>query len=137
MKLFSKLNKFNDEGLLLLRVVLGIIFLVHGTMKWSMWGMSPSEQLPEAMLTILKILSVAEPLGGIALILGFLTPIAIIGLSIIMLGAMNAKITMLHLHFMEQQTAGWEFDFLILGSLICLLFSGAGKFSVDRLITKN
>ncbi|MBI4428791.1 MAG: DoxX family protein [Ignavibacteriales bacterium] len=71
------------------------------TAKWSMWGMEASDQMPSSMLTIMKILSIAEPLGGLAMILGFLTPLAAVGLSIVMLGAINMKIFAWGLKFME------------------------------------
>ncbi len=137
MKLFSKLTRFSDTGILVLRFAIGIIFLVHGTMKWSMWNMQPSEQLPASMLAILKILSIAEPLGAVAIILGFLTPYAALGLSIIMVGAITIKINMMNLGFMAQQSTGWEFDFLVLTSLVSILFVGAGKFSLDRRLSKE
>jgi uncharacterized membrane protein YphA (DoxX/SURF4 family) len=44
--MFKKLYSYSDFGLLLLRVVVGVIFIVHGMAKWSMWGMTPSEQMP-------------------------------------------------------------------------------------------
>jgi len=137
MRFISNLNRFGDAGRLVLRLAIGIIFLVHGTMKWSMWNMEPSEQLSASMLTIIKILSIAEPLGGVAIILGLLTPYAAIGLSIIMIGAINAKINLMNIGFAAQQTTGWEFDFLILSGLVCILFIGAGKFSVDGRLSKE
>ncbi|MBI3004846.1 MAG: DoxX family protein [Ignavibacteriales bacterium] len=137
MKWLTGLTRFNDTGLLCLRLAIGSIFLVHGTAKWSMWGMEPSEQLPAAMLTIMKILSVAEPLGAVAVVLGFLTPLAAVGLSIVMLGAINMKIFAMGLKFMEMQSTGWEFDFLIFCALVCVLTSGPGKYSVDMRMRKG
>ena len=137
MKWFTGLTRFNEVGLLILRRAIGSIFLVHGTAKWGMWGLEPSEQLPAAMLTIMKILSVAEPLGGVAMILGFLTPFAAVGLGIVMLGAINTKISAMGLKFMEMQSAGWEFDFLIFCSLVCILTSGPGRYSVDKRMLKS
>lgn len=132
MAFLSGLTRFNNFGLLILRLAVGTIFLVHGLMKWSMWSMQPSEQIPASMLTIAKILSIAEPLGAVAIILGFLTPFAAIGLSIVMIGAINLKMNVMNLGFTEQQGTGWEFDFLILACLVTLLFTGAGKFSLGR-----
>jgi putative oxidoreductase len=120
-----------------LRLAIGVIFIAHGTMKWSMWGMEPSEHMSSAMLTIFKILSIAEPLGAVAIMLGFLTRVAAIGLSIIMIGAINSKINVMNIGFMARQGTGWEFDFLILSSVICLLFLGAGKISVDKILSKE
>jgi len=49
MKIFSKLTRFSDWGLLAIRLGVGIVFIAHGTLKWSTWGMQPSEQLPASM----------------------------------------------------------------------------------------
>lgn len=136
MKLLPNLTRFGDFGLVALRLAIGIIFLVHGTLKWKMWGMEPSENLSAAMLTIFKILSIAEPLGAGAIIVGFLTPYAAIGLSIIMIGVLNLKINVMHLGFMARQGTGWEFEIMILAGLLCLLLLGPGKISVDTRLFK-
>ena len=137
MRLFSSLNKFNDLGLLALRLGIGIIFIKHGVFKWQMWGMQPSDQLPASMLMLFKILSVAEPLGGLSMIAGFLTPLAAIGMSVLMVGVINMKINVMHVGFIAGQTTGWEFDFLVLCSALCLLFTGPGKISLERLVSRE
>jgi putative oxidoreductase len=137
MKLIPNLTRFGDAGLVFLRLAIGIIFLVHGTMKWKMWGMETSEHLSASMLTIFKILSIAEPLGAIGVIIGLLTPYATIGLSTVMIGVIIRKISVMHLSFMQHQGTGWEFEFMILAGLICLLFVGPGKFSLDKRLFKE
>ena len=132
MKLVPNLSRFGDFGLVALRLAIGIIFLVHGTLKWKMWAMEPSESLSASMLTIFKILSIAEPLGAIGIIIGLLTPYAAIGLSTVMIGVIIRKISVMHLSFMARGATGWEFDTMILAGLVCLLFLGPGKYSVDQ-----
>lgn len=122
----------NNLGPLLLRLAVGGIFLFHGIAKWQMWGIAPSDQMSASMLTIMKILSIAEPLGGAALVLGFLTRYAAIGLSIIMLGAIYFKVYVWGMTFSMQNGLGWEFDLVLLAASLCLLFIGAGKYSLDR-----
>ena len=131
MKLSSWFSRWSNVGILVLRLALAAIFFVHGLQKWRMWGMEPSEQLHSSMLTILKILSVAEPLAALALVIGYLTPFASIGLIIEMLGVINLKINVLHLQFREDIGSGWEFEFLILAALVCLLLTGPGRFSIE------
>ena len=131
MKLTSWLGKWNNAGLLVLRLAIAVMFIVHGLNKWSMWGMEPSEQLQASMLTIMKILSIAEPLAGLAMIIGYLTPVAAIGLIAEMLGAVNLKVNVLHLRFTEAQSTGWELEFMIIAALVCLLFTGPGRFSIE------
>ena len=137
MKLSEKLNRFSDLGFLILRVGLGIIFIKHGLFKWQMWGMQPSDQLPASMLTLFKVLSIAEPLGGLSMIAGFLTPLAAIGMSVLMLGVINMKINTMHMGFIGSQGTGWEFDFLVLCGALCVLFSGPGKISLERMLSRK
>ncbi len=118
--------------LLVLRIAVGIVFLVHGFQKFGMWKMQPSEQMPSNMLTIMRILSIAEPLGGLGILVGFLTRPASIGIGIIMLGAIYLKTSKWNRKFTGD--GGWEYDVVLLAAVITLLIAGAGTFSVDYVI---
>lgn len=133
MGVFASLHQWSDVGLLALRIGVGAIFLAHGRQKKAMWSMQPSEKLPAGMLNILRLLSICEPLGGIALILGFLTQLAALGLGIIMLGAINLKAGKMKQPFAASGTVGWEFDFVLLAGTIALFFTGAGAWALDRI----
>ncbi|MBI2444371.1 MAG: DoxX family protein [Candidatus Magasanikbacteria bacterium] len=100
-------------------------------MKWKMWKMTPSEQMPSGMLSLMKFLSVVEPLGGIAVLLGFLTQLAAAGLGLVMLGALRFKLGVWKMPFMAQDKTGWEFDLLILAAAIALFLMGGGAFGLD------
>lgn len=132
MSILSSLHQFGDWGLLALRIGVGVIFLVHGNQKRAMWKMQPSAQLPAGTLSILKILSVAEPLGGLATIVGLLTQLAALGFIAVMLGAIRLKTVQMHKGFSGE--GGWEFELLLLVGAIALLYLGAGKFSLDHLL---
>jgi len=134
MEFFANLYQFGDWGLLALRVAVGAIFLIHGTQKWAMWKMQPSEQMPAGMLWLMKFLSIAEPLGAIAVLTGFLTQLAAVGLGIIMIGAIVLKKTMMKVPFAAQDKTGWEFDFIILAANVAIFFFGAGSMGLDRMI---
>ncbi|MFQ6608230.1 MAG: DoxX family protein [Fidelibacterota bacterium] len=134
MGFLTSLQEYGDWGLFILRLSIGIIFIYHGKMKWSMWKMEPSEQMPAQMLSLMKFLSIVEPLGGLALITGFLTQVAAVGLGVIMLGAINTKIKMMKVKFFMQDNTGWEFDFVLLFGCITLLLTGAGKIALDGLL---
>lgn len=128
-----RLQKHNDCALLLLRLALGAVFIYHG---WAKWGM----EAPNTMMTILKI---AEPLGGIALVLGALTQLASLGLAIIMVGAIYMKMTGFGQApfnvtgtFAPQGGMGWEFDLVLLAGAIVLMVMGAGKYAVDGMMKK-
>lgn len=133
MSFFASLHQYTGVSLLALRLALGSIFLAHGLAKRAMWKMQPSEQLPKPMLSILRLLSIVEPLGAIAVLGGFLTQLAALGLAIIMAGAMNIKITKMKAPFATVTKIGWGYDFILFLICVSLIFSGAGAVSFDRL----
>ncbi len=118
-----------DVVLLLLRVAVGAVFLGHGFLKRGLW--KSKEKQPQGGL--FKLLSVCEPLGGLALVLGFLTPWAALGLGIIMLGALYHNIFVWKKPF-SAVPSGWEFDAVLLAVLVGLLSLGAGAYSLDALL---
>ena len=128
--MFPGLKKYSDVAFLILRLVIGIIFLYHGWMKLS--GLIAGND----MNAIMTILAIAEPLGGIALILGVLTQLAALGLGIIMLGAIYMKQTAFGVGFVGPQGPGWEFDLMILAGCIVLICVGAGKYAIDAMWKK-
>lgn len=132
MGVLSTLHQFGDWGLLALRLGVGTIFLVHGRQKWGMWKMRPSAQMPATLLTVLRLLSIAEPVGGLATLGGLLTQVAAAGFILDMLAAIRLKVTQLHKGFSGD--GGWEFELILLVGAIALLFLGAGRFALDRLI---
>ncbi len=133
MSFFLSLHHFSDVALLVLRIGLGAVFLSHGLGKRRLWSMQPSAQMPAGMLRNLRILSIAEPAGGLGLLVGFLTQLAALGLVIVMLGALQFLITKVHRKF-TGDNAGWEFEFMLLIVALALAILGGGKFALDRLI---
>jgi len=113
--------QINDLSIFLLRAAVGLIFLIHGTQKWKMWKMQPSEQMPAKMISMMKMLSVAEPLAGLLLISGIFIQWAAIALAVIMIGAIYFKVLVWKKKFTE--VGGWEFDLLLLIASLAILFS--------------
>jgi len=132
MEFFISLYNFNDIGLLALRLVVGAIFWVHGIKKWSMWKVQPSAEMPAKMVYLMRLLAIVEPLGALAIVFGFFTQLAALGIGIIMLGAIWMKITTWKIHFAEDQKSGWEFDLTNLVICLYLFLVGAGMISLDR-----
>lgn len=120
--------------ILALRLVLGIIFLVHGRAKRAMWKMSPSEQMSAGMIKLMRILSIIEPIAGILMILGLFTHLSALAMGIIMLGALRYKIAVWKMPFMAQNNTGWEFDLLILASALVIFVAGPGALSAASLV---
>lgn len=125
----SALQKKQDWAILALRLIIGAIFLYHGYQKWGVWA--ADTQVTGSMLVIMRILSIAEPLGGIALILGGLTRLAAIGIAIIMIGAISMKHFAFGAGFGGQ--GGWEFDLALFGMALVLATYGSGRYSVDAM----
>ena len=120
-----------SSALLLLRLIVGSAFVLHG------WGkiqnplawMGPQAPVP-GFFQLLAALS--EFGGGIALIVGFLTPIAALGIGVTM-----AVATLMHLMVMKDPfvnpTGGSSYEpaLVYLGISILFLALGPGKFSLD------
>ncbi len=115
-------HEYADLGLLALRIAIAAIFLVHGPKK-----------LSGSMGSFMTFIGVAETAGGTAVLLGFLTELAALGLGIIMAGAIYKKITEWHVPFTAMDKSGWEFDLLILAGCIVLLTVGSGSYGIDAM----
>src|SRR3989338_4074645 len=118
---FKALQKNKDVSILLLRVVIGAIFILHGYMKWSNF---------DGTFTVMNILAIAEPLGGVAILIGALTRWAALGLAIIMLGAMQMKIGNVGIAGFAGK-GGLEFDAIIFAACVMVMTMGSGKWAVD------
>lgn len=80
----------------------------------------------------MKFLAIVEPLGGIAVIIGFLTQLAALGFAIIMIGAIYLKSNQMNKKFADE--GGWEFDFVLLFMSVALFIAGPGAISIDALL---
>ena len=105
----------NEVGALILRVVLGITFFVHGFVKFqggieNQVGWFSSIGLPGFLAYVVAII---ELVGGFALFIGFGTKIVSVLLAILMIGA-TVKVR-LPLGFLGNgQMAGYELDVALL-----------------------
>ena len=120
-----------SAGLLILRVVVGIAFLYHGWGKIQnpMAWMPPDAGVP-GILQFLAALS--EFGGGIALILGLLTRVAMLGLGFTMAVAVFMHAVMMKDPFVNT-TGGssYELAAVYLAISLLILATGAGKYSLD------
>ncbi len=122
-----------------LRIVLGIIFIVHGYPKLFKDFNGTAKFLagvgfkPGTFWAL--ILGGAEFFGGLAILGGIGTRIAAGVLIISMAVATLLKIFKWKTSFTTMQGMGWEFDLLILAGLITLLFLGSGEWALNQLVT--
>ena len=127
-----------DTGLLVLRIAIGIVFLMHGGQKLFVFGFAGVTgafgQMGIPMPAIAgPLTAIVEFLAGGALVIGLLTRLAAIGLAIDMLGA----ILFVHLKGGFFMPTGYEFAMTLLASNIALAFTGAGYYSFDRVIAER
>ncbi len=127
------------------RLTLGIIFFAHGSQKLLGWfggsGWSGTIQFFEqsgvpAFLAILLIIT--EFFGGIAIILGFFTRLAALGLTIAMIVAIY-KVHLQNGFFLNwfnvpNMGHGIEYSLALIGLSLSLLVWGAGNLSVDQMV---
>ncbi len=132
----------------ILRLVLGVVFFVHGAQKMLGWfggfgfsgtmGFFTGTMHIPAVLAFLAI--AAEFFGGLGLIFGLLTRIAAFGIAVNMLVAI-AEVHGAFGFFMNwtgtQHGEGFEYHLLVLAITAFLMIRGAGAFSVDRVLGRD
>ena len=123
--------KLQDWGVTLLRVAVGIIFLMHGGQKLFVYGLQGFEGalahigLPTFLAPIVMAI---EFLGGAALVLGLGTRIAAAAIALNMLGA----IFFIHLKNGFFLPNGFEYAFAMFASNAALVLTGAGAAAIDN-----
>jgi putative oxidoreductase len=135
--MLSKLKEFNGWGLLVLRVVMGVIFIVHGYPK--LFGLAGTSAffgalgIPAPYLAAV-VVGLLEFGGGILLILGLFTRWLSVGFAINMLVALF----LVHLkNGFSIGNGGYEFVLLLFAGAIALLFNGAGEWQLEKLFFKK
>jgi putative oxidoreductase len=133
---------------LILRVMLGIVFLPHGLQKTLGWfggsGFSATMNMFENRMHIPVVFALlaiaAEFLGAIGLLTGFLTRIAAFGIAVEMLVAV-IKVHRVNGFFMNwsgsQKGEGIEYHLLVLAICAAVMITGAGSLSLDRWLYKK
>ena len=144
--MLKKLFHTNDDtATMILRVLLGVVFFPHGMQKLLGWfggyGFDGTMGFFTGTLGIPVVFAflaiIAEGLGSIGLITGFLTRFSAFGIGF----SMAVAVFMLHLKngfFMnwsgKQAGEGFEYHLLVIAIAIALMIKGGGKWSVDRVV---
>ncbi|MBT2696452.1 DoxX family protein [Bacillus sp. ISL-40] len=131
------LNKF-EASTLILRVMLGITFFVHGLVKFqggieNIVGWFDSIGLPGALA---YVVASVEMIGGAALVLGLGSRIVSALLALLMIGA-TIKVKLAIGFLGNGQMAGYELDLALLAMAVFIAINGSKMFALDQLIFKS
>jgi putative oxidoreductase len=127
-------------GLLVLRVVVGALFVGHGTQKLFGWFGGHGLDGTGAWMGSLgfrrgrfwaAVAGLAESLGGLLLALGFLTPLAAAAI----VGVMTTAVLAVHLrNGVWNSDGGYELPLVYATAATAIAFTGPGAYSLDRVI---
>ena len=126
-----KAKVLNDVVFMGLRSSIGVIFILHGMMKFNPgfanalpnMGLPPEMQIPIAL---------AEVVPGVLMIIGVLSRFSGALLSIVMVGAI------FHVKGAQSMTGdgGVEFDVILLAASLVIMIAGPGRISLAQAIKK-
>lgn len=134
------LHRLADLAPLALRLGLGIVFVVHGLSKLDggpatgFGGMLTGLGVAAPAL-LAWLVTIAELVGGVLLLVGLLTRLATLPLIATMIGAiLLVKADLGVIAAPEAPMPGAELDIALLAGLVALLLIGPGRLSVDRML---
>lgn len=128
-----------DIALLVTRVLLGVVLIAHGWQKFDEYTIDGTAESFEGMgipapAVAAVFATFVELVGGIALVIGLLTPVFAALAALTFVGAF----VFVHAGngiFVDQ--GGSELVLALIAGLVVLIALGAGRISVDHLITRR
>lgn len=121
-----------DTALLVVRLIVGIIFMVHGAQKvFGAFGGPGLAGVAKMMGPVGYLVAIGEFFGGLGMAVGFLSRFSAAAISVIMIGA----IAMVHGKngfFLSNQ--GFEYNLALIGLLAPILIAGPGRLSLGRFL---
>jgi putative oxidoreductase len=128
MPLLPWLYPFSDAALLLMRLLVGLVFVTSGwghakdpVTRGKSIGMSPG---------FTRFLGVGELAGGLGVAFGVLTQLAALGLILVMLGAIQKKLFVWHTGFWGKHSDGWHYDLLFVAMCLVIATTGGGRYVI-------
>jgi len=134
---FTRLERIRPVAALIGRVVLGAIMLAHGWTKviphGSLYNFAHMVAHMGLPYWLGYVAAFTEFFGGIALILGLLTPIAALGVAI----DMAVAILKVHLHNGLTGPHGFEFPLGLFALAILIIADGPGYLALDSALFRG
>ena len=133
----SRASAWIDRGLLLMRIALGVVFVMHGGQKLFVYGHAGVASGMAALGLPLPGLSAAlitavELGGGLALLAGAFTRVA----AFLIAGAMAVATVSAHLSNGFFMPSGFEYTLTLMLSSLAVLMTGPGAYSVDDILAR-
>jgi putative oxidoreductase len=125
------LSKYQPQALAILRIVTALAFMAHGTQK--LFGFPASQMGPTDLLSLMGLAAILEVVGGLAILVGFVTrPVAFV-----LAGEMAYAYWFMHVPMMGQGNIipaanGGDGAVLFCFVFLYLVFAGPGAWSVDE-----
>jgi putative oxidoreductase len=128
-----KSNNTFDYATLLLRLMLGGMFLAHGLMKFMTFTLAGTAGFVESLgfpAWTAYVVSPAEVLAGVALLAGFQSRWVAIASVPILLGAMSVHLG--NGWLFSNANGGWEYPLYLLATAMVVALLGGGRFAITR-----
>ena len=128
--MFPQLACFTDLGLLLLRLMVGLVFVNSGYSHLK----DPAARAKSIGMskTFTIFLGIAEVSGALGVAFGVLTQLAAFGLILIMFGAIQKKIFVWHTGFWGGKAYGWHYDLMFVLINLVIIFTNGGAYVLMR-----
>ena len=136
----GRISASQDIALLILRIILGIVFIAHGSQK--LFGAFNGPGLANwvhMMGPVGYLVAIGEFFGGLGILVGFLTRFSAAAIIVIMLGAIS-MVSGRNGFFMNwsghQPGEGYEYHLLVISICIALILHGPGRLAIGRLLPR-
>lgn len=128
--MFPQLARFADLGLLLMRLMVGLVFVTSGYSHLK----DPAARAKSISMSkgFTIFLGIAEVAGGLGVAAGVLTQLAAFGLILLMLGAIQKKIFAWHTGFWGEKASGWHYDLIFVLMNLVIAFTDGGAYVLLR-----
>ena len=128
--MFPQLARFTDLGLLLMRLMVGLVFVASGFRHLK----DPEARAKDIGMSkpFTIFLGIAEAAGGLGVAFGVLTQLAAFGLILLMLGAIQKKIFAWHTGFWGEKAFGWHYDLMLVLMNLVIAFTNGGAYVLMR-----
>ena len=129
--------RFSKWGMLPLRIVVGLVFLMHGCQKLFVFGLGGTADIMGKLGLPLPVLAasvviIVELLGGLAILLGMFTRLA----GGLLAFEMVVAILVARLRGGFFAPYGYEFELTLLGACLTFALIGPGRISFEEVWAK-